>query len=157
MLASINFSLVHVNKILHTLNKFSATMPGPHPRLRRVGEHPFDRMGDVRDWAPPGWHWEVLSEARRLVRNPGPVVDPDLLWWRSHGPQAVRRQPAPEWIVRRRVREEDEHVRRYLEALGAGSCRTWQVLQGSHPSYEFVVVPSLWVITFRRTRRCLLY
>ena len=57
-------------------------MPGPHPCPRRVGDHPFDRMGDVRDWAPPGWHWEVLSEARRLVRNPGPVVDPDLLWWR---------------------------------------------------------------------------
>ena len=70
-------------------------MPGPHPRRRRFGEHPFDRMGDVRDWAPPGWHWEVLFEARHLVRNPGPVVDPDLLWWRSHGPQAVRRQPAP--------------------------------------------------------------
>src|SRR3954471_7709405 len=52
-------------------------------------------MGDVRDWAPPGWHWEVISEARRLVRNPGPVVDPDLLWWRSRGPQSVRRQPAP--------------------------------------------------------------
>ena len=91
------------------------------------------------------------------VRNPGPVIDPDLLWWRSRGPQSVRRQPAPEWIVRRRVREEDVHVRRYLAALGAGSWRTWRVLQGSHPSYEFVVVPSLWVVTFRRTRRCLLY
>src|SRR3954464_735658 len=78
------------------LNKFSATMPGPHPSRRRVGEHSFDGMGDVRDWAPPGWHWEVISEARRLVRNPGPVVDPDLLWWRPHGPQSVRRQPTPE-------------------------------------------------------------
>ena len=145
-----------INKTLHILYKFSTTMPGPHPRYRRVGEHPFDRMGDVRNRAPPGWHWEA-SEARRLVRNPGPVVDPHILWWRSRGPQSVRRQPAPEWIVRRRVREEDEHVRRYLAALGAGSCRTWRVLQGSHPSYEFVVVPSLWVATFRRTRRCLLY
>src|SRR3954466_12147405 len=60
-------------------------MPGPHPRRRHVGEHLLDGMGDVRDWAPPGWHWEVISEARRLVRNPGPVVDPDLLWWRSRG------------------------------------------------------------------------
>jgi len=146
-----------INKTLHILYKLSTTMPGPHPRYRRVREHPFDRMGDVRDWAPPGWHWEGASEARRLVRNPGPVVDPHILWWQSHGPHSVRRQPAPEWIVRRRVREEDEHVRRYLAALGAaGSCRTWRVLQGSHPSYEFVVVPSLWVAT-RLTRRCLLY
>ena len=30
--------------------------------------------------APPGWHWEVLpSGTRSLVRNPGDVVDPDLL------------------------------------------------------------------------------
>ena len=55
-------------------------MPGPHPRYRCVGEHSFDRMGDVRDWAPLGWHWEVISEARRLVRNPGPVIDPHILW-----------------------------------------------------------------------------
>src|SRR3954465_15734187 len=73
-------------------------MPGQCPRRRRVGEHPFDGMGDARDWAPPGWHWEVISEARRLVRNPGPVVDPDLLWWRSRGPKSVRRQPAPEGL-----------------------------------------------------------
>ena len=36
----------------------------------------------VRDWAPPGWHWEVLlGGARRLMRNlaPGPVVGPDLV------------------------------------------------------------------------------
>ena len=99
-------------------------MPGPHPRRRRVGEHLLDGMGDVRDWAPSGWHWEVISEARRLVRNPDPVVDPDLLWWRSRGPQSVQRQPASEWIVRRRVREEDEYVLRYMVALDAGSWRT---------------------------------
>ena len=44
-------------------------MPGPHPRRRRVGEHLLDVMGDVRDWAPPGWHWEMISDVRRLVRN----------------------------------------------------------------------------------------
>jgi hypothetical protein len=131
-------------------------MSGPHPRYRRA-PGVLDGMRNVWDWAPPGWHWEVVSGVRRLARNPGLVVDPDLLWWRSRGPQSVRRQPAPEWIVRRRVREEDEHVRRYLVALDAGSWRTWKVLQGSHPSYEFVVVPSLWVATFHRTRRCLLY
>ena len=106
----------------------------------------------VRDWAPPGWHWEVLpGGARRLVRNPasGPVVDPDLLWWRSRGPVSVRREPAPPEVVCRRVREEDAHVRRYLFALEHRSfSNTWQVLRGSHWSYDPVMVP-LWVSTAR--------
>jgi hypothetical protein len=69
--------------------------------------HPFDQMGDVQEWAPPGWHWEVSPVgARSLVRNPGPIVDPDLLWWRSRGPGAVRREAAPEEVVCRRIREE---------------------------------------------------
>ena len=104
-------------------------MPGPHPRFRRGGEHLLDQMRDVRDWAPPGWHWEVVSGARRLVRNPGLVVDPELLWWRSRGPQSVQREPTPEEVVRRRVREEDEHVRRYVVGLDARFSNTWQVLQ----------------------------
>ena len=34
----------------------------------------------VRDWAPPGWHWEVLpSGAHRLVSKTGPIVDLVLL------------------------------------------------------------------------------
>ena len=71
----------------------------------------LDARGDVRDWAPPGWHWEVVfSGTRRLVRNPGDVVDPDLVWWQSRGPHSVQREPAPEEEVRRRIREEDEHV-----------------------------------------------
>ena len=37
---------------------FLATMPRPHPRLQR-GAHLLDDISDVRDWAPPGWHWEV--------------------------------------------------------------------------------------------------
>src|SRR3954468_23486587 len=45
-------------------------MPGPNPRDRRTGEHLLDGMRNIRNWAPPGWHWEVISEARRLVRNP---------------------------------------------------------------------------------------
>ena len=78
----------------------------------------LDQRGDVRDWAPPGWHWEVLpSGTRSLVRNPGDVVDPDLLWWQSRGPRSVQREPAPEEVVRRRIREEDEHVRRYMYLL----------------------------------------
>ena len=70
-------------------------MPGPHPRLRRGGEHLLDGMRNVWDWAPPGWHWEVLpSGQHNLVRNLGPVIDPELLWWQSHGPQSVQREPA---------------------------------------------------------------
>jgi hypothetical protein len=86
---------------------------------------PFDQMGDVRDWAPPGWHWEVSPVGvRSLVRNPGRVVNPDLLWWRSHGPGAVQREAAPEEVVRRRIKKEDEHVRRYLYLLDRFPGRT---------------------------------
>ena len=95
-------------------------MPGPHPRRRPVRDDVLLQRTHVRDWAPPGWHWEVLpGGARRLVRNPasGPVVDPDLLWWRSRGPHSVQREPAPPEVVHRRVREEDEHVHRYMAAM----------------------------------------
>src|SRR4051812_9846671 len=96
-------------------------MPIPHPhsglgQSKRV----LRSTGVVRDWAPPGWHWEVLPlGTRSLVRNPGVVIDPDLLWWRSRGPDRVQREPSPEEVVRRRVREEDEHVRRYMVILDA--------------------------------------
>ena len=126
-------------------------MPGLHPRRRPVCDDV--RLTHVRDWAPPGWHWEVLPRgARRLMRNPapGPVVDPDLVWWRSRGPVSVRREPAPPEVVRRRVREEDEHVHRYMVALeGDRFSNIWQFLQGSHFSYDPVRVPSLWVSTAR--------
>ena len=75
------------------------------------------------------------------------MVDPVLLWWRSRGPLSVRREPAPEEVVRRRVWEEDEHVRHYMVALDASFSNTWQFLQGSHPSYDHVMVPYLWVST----------
>jgi hypothetical protein len=110
--------------------------------------HPFDQMGDVREWAPPGWHWEVYPVgARNLVRNPGPVVDPDLLWWRSRGPGAVRREAAPEEVVHRCIREEDEHVCRYLYLFDRSPNRGWSILQGSHISYDPVSVPHLWFVT----------
>ena len=128
-------------------------MPDLHPRRRPVRDDVLLQRTHVRDWAPPGWHWEVLpGGARRLVRNPasGPITDPDLLWWRSCGPVSVRREPAPPEVVRRRVREEDEHVHRYMVALEGGRfSNTWQVLQGSHLSYDPVRVPSLWVSTAR--------
>ena len=125
-------------------------MPVPHPRCQLGGNNQLERR-HVRDWAPPGWHWEVLpSGARSLVRNRGLVVNPELLWWRSRGPQSVQREPAPEVVVRRRVREEDEHVRRYMVALvDVRFSNTWQFLQGSHPSYVPVMVPYLWVFTAR--------
>ena len=123
-------------------------MPGPHPRRRPVRDDV--QPTHVQDWAPSGWHWEVLpGGARRLMRNPAPVVDPDLVWWRSCGPVSVRREPAPPEVVRRRVREEDEHVHRYMAAMDARFSNTWQVLWVDDRRYDPVMVPSLWVSTTR--------
>ena len=61
-----------------------------------------------------------------------PLVDPNLLWWRSHGPVTVEWLEDPAEVVRHRVSEEDAHVRRYLVALEHMFSNTWQVLQGSH-------------------------
>ena len=85
------------------------------------------------------------------MRNPapGPVVDPELLWWRSRGPLLVRREPDPPEVVCHYVREEDEHVSRCMAAMYVRFSNTSQVLQGSHPSYDPVMVPSLWVSTTR--------
>jgi hypothetical protein len=83
------------------------------------------------------------------VRNPGRVVDPDLLSWRSRRPGAVQREAAPEEVVRQRIREEDEHVRRYLYLLDRFPDRTWSILQGSHISYDPVSVPYLWFVSVR--------
>ena len=122
-------------------------MPGPHPRHRPVRDDVLLQRTHVRDWAPPGWHWEVVpSGARRLVRNPGPVVDHDLLWCRSRGPHSVQRQPSPPEVVRRRVREEDEHVHRYMAAMDDGRfSTTWRVLWADDRRDDPVMVPSLWV------------
>ena len=110
----------------------------------------LDQRGDVRDWTPPGWHWEVLpSGTRILVSNPSDVVDPDLLWWQSRGPRSVQREPAPEEVVQRRIREEDEHVRRYMYLLEREYRGSWSFVQRDpyHVSYDPVRVPSLWVST----------
>ena len=53
---------------------------------------------------------------RSLVRSQ-PVVDPNLLWWRSRGPMMVQRLEDPSEVVHHRVSEEDEHVCRYMVAL----------------------------------------
>ena len=59
-------------------------------------------------------------------------------------------------MVHHRVSEEDAHFRRYFFALEGRFDNTWQVLQGSHLSYDPVMVPSLWVSTARAdTRRAL--
>ena len=91
-----------------------------------------------------------------MVRSQ-PFIDPNLLWWRSRGPVTVPRLPDTAEVVRHRVREEDEHVHRYMVALEGGRFfNTWQFLQGSHFSYDPVRVPSLWVSTARAdTRRAL--
>ena len=52
-------------------------------------------------------------------------------------------------MVRRRVREEDEHVHRYMAAMDVRFSNTRQVLLGDHPSYDHVMVPSVWVSTAR--------
>ena len=127
-------------------------MPGPHPRRRPVRDDVLLQRTHVRDWAPLGWHWEVLpSRARRLVRNPalGPIVDPHLLWGRSRGPLSVRREPAPPEVVRRRVREEDKHFHRYMAAMDIRFSNTLQVLWADDGRYDPVTVPSLWVSTAR--------
>ena len=41
-------------------------------------------------------------------------------------------------VVRRCVSEEDAHVRRYLFALEHRFSNTWQILQGSHWSYDIL-------------------
>ena len=85
-----------------------------------------------------------------------PVVDPILVWWRSRGPVTVSRLPDTAEVVRHRVSEEDEYVRRYMVSLESKFDNTWQVLQGSHWSYDPVMVPSLWVSTARADTRRLL-
>ena len=111
----------------------TSTMPIPHPHRRLGGGGRLDRRGHVRDWALPGWFWDVLpSGGRRLVRSQ-PVVDPILVWWRSRGLVTIQRLEDSAEVVRHRVSKEDAHVRRYLFALEHRSfSNTWQVLQGSH-------------------------
>ena len=75
------------------------------------------------------------------------IVDPDLVWWKSRGPLSFQREPAPEEVVRRRIREEDEHVRRYMYLLDRQYSNTWSFFQRVpyHVSYDPVSVPSLWM------------
>ena len=77
-----------------------------------------------------------------------PIVDPILVWWRSRGLVTVSWLSDTTEVVCHHVSEEDEHVRRYMVALEEGRfSNTWQVLQGSHWSYDPVMVHSLWVST----------
>ena len=99
-------------------------MPIPHPRRRRLGGGGLLDQGHVRDWAPPGWYWEVLpSGGRRLVRRQL-VVDTILFLWRSCGSVTVPRLPDTAEVVRHCVSEEDEHIRRYMVALEGRSDNT---------------------------------
>ena len=62
----------------------------------------------------------------------------------------VQRLEEPAEVVHHRVSEEDMNVRRYLFALEHRPfSNTWQVLRGSHWSYDPVMVPSLLVSTAR--------
>ena len=75
-------------------------MPIPHPR-RRVGGGGLllEPMGPVREWAPPGWYWEVLPSGRRNLVRSQPIVDPDVSWWWSHGPWTIQRLESPAEVV----------------------------------------------------------
>ena len=61
----------------------------------------------------------------------------------------MQREPAPPEVVRCRVREEDEHVHRYMAAMDVTFSNTWQVLWAGVRRYDPVMVPSLWVSTAR--------
>ena len=54
-----------------------------------------------------------------------PIIDPDLLWWRSRGPLTMRRLASPMEVIRHRVSEEDEHARRYMVVLEGRFGNTW--------------------------------
>ena len=137
---------LHIVFVLDVNDAWPASLPSTHSRRRPASKEPCPGLGSA-GLALGG----ATFRGRRLVRNPapGPVVDPELLWWRSRGPLSVRREPAPPEMERRRVREEDEHVRLYMAAMDVRFSNTWQVLRGSHPSYDPVMVPSLWVSTAR--------
>ena len=88
------------------------------------------------------------SGARSLVRNPGPVVDPDLVWWHSRGPGAVQREPASEVVVLRCIRDEDARVRHYMWLLDRDYSNAWSIIQrdpNPRMSFDPVRVPYLWV------------
>lgn len=92
---------------------------------------------------------------RTLVRNPGPVVDPDLVWWHSRGPGAVQREPAAELVVRRRIRDENTQVLRYMWLLEHQYSNLWSIIQRNpnpRMSYDPVRVPALWTRCAPRTR-----
>ena len=133
------------------------------PRQRRIpGPAPVEEVRDVRDWAPPGWHWVVSpSGERTLVRTPGPAADPDHIWWQPMGPGSHpdqvwwQREQAPELVVRRRIRDEDAHVRRYLWDLDRNFSNTWSFIQrvpNPNMSYAPVRVPFLWARNTPRSR-----
>jgi hypothetical protein len=52
-------------------------------------------------------------------------------------------------VVLRCIREQDEHVRRYMYVLDRMYSNTWAILQESHVSYDLVRVSSLWLSTAR--------
>ena len=84
----------------------------PHPHRRLGGGLLLEPRGHVRDWAPLGWYWVVLPSGERSLVRSHPVVDPELLLWRSRGPASVERLQSPAQVVQHRVTEENVHVQR---------------------------------------------
>ena len=96
-----------------------------------------------------------------MLRNPGDVVDPDLVWWKSRGPLSFQREPAPEEVVRRRIREEDEHVNRYVFMLDTPAVydSRWMVLHRdpSHVSYVLWFSPHKGLIHYYTSHKGLIH
>ena len=99
-------------------------MPIPHARRRLGGGLLVETRGHVRDWAPPGWYYVVLPSGERILVRSQPVIDPELLWWRSRGPASVERLEFPAQVVQPRATEVNAHVQRYLVALANGRFST---------------------------------
>ena len=90
-----------------------------------------------------------------MVRISGDVVDLDIRWRNSCGPNSVQREPTPQDVVRRRIREEDKHVCRYIYRLETQALYNsrWQVmyrLPNTRSSFSPVMVPVLWVQSVSR-------
>ena len=89
----------------------------------------------------------VTSRGTQLGKESGsrrrPGASLVAFMWAISGAEGA----APPEVVHRHIREEDEHVRRCLVALEVRPSNLWSFLRRSHPSYDPVLVPYIWVLT----------
>ena len=90
-------------------------MPIPHPRRRLGGGGRLDQRGHVRDWAPPGWFWEVLPSGGVGWWGASPSLTRSLFGggrvgqWRCRGFRTPRR-----WYVTVSARRTSTSVATWL-------------------------------------------